>query len=96
MDKKKLLILFFVTIIFGNQVLNTSYQIVKGGFGMLVTILVLVYLCPSIYDQMASKLPVHKDIDTASEFRGKINSIPKNIFSFFDSIGDNYCKNRGN
>ena len=94
MDKKKLLILFFVAIIFGNQLVSTSVQIVKGGLGLLISIFIIAYISPSMYDFIASNIRAPKEIDTAKEFQGKIEDIPKNILNFFDSIGEGYCKNR--
>ena len=49
---------------------------------------------PSKEDAEKALKKAPKEIDTAKEFQGKIEDIPKNILNFFDSIGEGYCKNR--
>lgn len=94
MDKKKLLILIFVIIIFGSQTLNMTWLLMRSSIGILVTLTLLAHLAPSIFNSVVSQIPGSKDFNTSEEFKDKFKNIPNKVKDFFDKVGDDYCKKR--
>ena len=82
MDQKKTLILIFVVVIFGSQILGLSWNIIKGMLGLIVSLIILKLISPETHKTLMSYAPF-LEVFTLNNINSFITGTVGNITKMF-------------
>lgn len=91
MDRKQTLIIIFVAVLFGSQIMGMSWEMVKGILGIVLSLVVLNLLSPESYQMITRYVPI-LEVFSWKNISNTTGTFFKNTGNFVGSINEEYCK----